>query len=203
MEISPESTTTLCSHCERDIPSSNIDLHYVHCSRNLQKCTICREMVPKKHSNEHYNEAHAPVECTLCNETVEREVWSSHKGEQCPQRMITCEYCEFPLPAVDLFKHQEICGNRTELCYRCNKYVRLRERDNHDIQFHGDSNDESNNTAESYRDGRGPVREEGAYRRQPRDSPNKRILFTIALSGIAVLVGSFFMQRRIDTQQEQ
>jgi len=47
------------------------------------------------------------------------------------------------------------------------------------------------------------VREEGAYRRQARDSPQKRILFTIALSGIAVLVGSFFLQRRSDTPQQQ
>lgn len=46
---------------EREVPTSNIDLHYAHCSRNLQKCTICGEMVPKKHADMHYTETHAPV----------------------------------------------------------------------------------------------------------------------------------------------
>lgn len=46
------------------------------------------------------------VACSLCSETVQREVLAHHKGENCPQRIVTCEYCEFPLPAVDLFKHQ-------------------------------------------------------------------------------------------------
>ncbi|MFS7974767.1 putative Zinc finger, RING/FYVE/PHD-type [Helianthus anomalus] len=54
-------TTNICSHCERAIPSSNIDLHYAHCSRNLEKCKICGDMVPRKHAEEHYESTHAPV----------------------------------------------------------------------------------------------------------------------------------------------
>ncbi|KAJ6814236.1 TRAF-type zinc finger domain-containing protein 1 [Iris pallida] len=198
MEIASELNTKLCSHCEKDIPTSNIDLHYAHCSRNLKKCALCGEMVPKKHEDEHYNETHAPVECSLCSDTVERELWALHKGENCPQRIITCEYCEFPLPAVDLFKHQEICGNRTELCQTCNKYVRLREMINHEIQFHGDSD----GTAESSRNVR-PEREERARGRPARagDSTQRKILLTIAVTGIAVLVGSVFLQRKVDSNQ--
>lgn len=48
------------------------------------------------------------VSCSLCSETMEREVLDVHKGENCPKRIVTCEYCEFPLPAIDLFKHQVI-----------------------------------------------------------------------------------------------
>jgi len=50
-----------CAHCQREIPSSNIDLHSVHCARNLQKCQHCGEMVPRKLMDEHYDENHAPV----------------------------------------------------------------------------------------------------------------------------------------------
>jgi hypothetical protein len=46
---------------QREIPSSNIDLHSVHCARNLQKCQHCGEMVPRKLMDEHYDENHAPV----------------------------------------------------------------------------------------------------------------------------------------------
>ncbi|GJN07842.1 hypothetical protein PR202_ga25709 [Eleusine coracana subsp. coracana] len=98
--------TSICVHCQREIPSSNIDLHSVHCARNLQKCQHCGEMVPRKLIDEHYDENHAPLNCSLCKETIERESWDLHKSEKCPQRMVACEYCEFELPAVDLYEHQ-------------------------------------------------------------------------------------------------
>lgn len=46
---------------DRDIPSRNIDLHFAHCSRNLERCKVCGDMVPKKHAEEHYLNTHAPV----------------------------------------------------------------------------------------------------------------------------------------------
>ncbi|KAJ0751594.1 hypothetical protein HanLR1_Chr05g0195081 [Helianthus annuus] len=51
---------------DRDIPISNIDLHYAHCSRNLEKCKICGDMVPIKHADEHYTSTHAPVCFIMC-----------------------------------------------------------------------------------------------------------------------------------------
>ncbi|KAM0944156.1 putative Zinc finger, RING/FYVE/PHD-type [Dioscorea sansibarensis] len=195
--ITSDLVKTTCAHCGREIPTSNIDLHYVHCSRNLQKCTICGDMVPTKLADEHYRESHAPIDCSLCGEAVEREAWTVHKGERCQQRMVTCEYCEFPLPAVDLFNHQDICGNRTEYCQLCNRYVRLREQIAHENQFHGNWN----GTAESSRDAQPIEREEDAYRRQPQNSPKRQILFTIAITGIAVLIGSIFLQQGKEPEQ--
>ncbi|KAJ0748743.1 putative Zinc finger, RING/FYVE/PHD-type [Helianthus annuus] len=65
------------------------------------------------------------------------EILGVHKGEKCPKRIVTCDYCEFPLPAIDLFEHQEVCGNRTELCHLCNRYIRLRERAAHEVACNG------------------------------------------------------------------
>lgn len=108
--------------------------------------------------------------CSLCSETMEREIIAIHKGENCPQRIVTCDFCEFPLPAIDLAEHQvkaisyfeirmlvqtrvhtlvlfecdifvfqlqEVCGNRTELCHLCNRYIRLHERYNHEATCGG------------------------------------------------------------------
>ncbi|KAK8642693.1 hypothetical protein V6N13_012030 [Hibiscus sabdariffa] len=111
MAIASDETTRICDHCDRAIPSSNIDLHYAHCSRNLEKCKVCGDMVPKKHAEEHFLNTHAPVTCSLCSETMEREILATHKGEICPQRIVTCQFCEFPLPAIDLAEHQEVWGN--------------------------------------------------------------------------------------------
>ncbi|KAL6317741.1 hypothetical protein AAG906_030495 [Vitis piasezkii] len=128
---------SICSRCDKAIPSTNIDLHYAHCSRNLERCKHCGDMVPKKHAEEHYLNTHAAVSCSLCSETMEREILAVHKGENCPQRIVTCEFCEFPLPAIDLSEHQEVCGNRTELCHLCRRYVRLRERNGHEAMCNG------------------------------------------------------------------
>lgn len=218
MAIASDSLTTICSHCERDIPTLNMQLHYAHCSRNLQKCSICGEIVPIKHADEHFKESHAPIDCSLCSETIEREYWSLHQGEKCPKRIVTCEFCEFPLPATDLLEHQEVCGNRTELCHICNKYIRLRELNRHEFYCHSNVIAESSvsrNEAVVERDDGARRRHpnssseeavhrrngsessgEGGRRRGASHSPNRRVVYTIAITGIAVLIGSFFLSRR-------
>ncbi|KAA8538200.1 hypothetical protein F0562_027808 [Nyssa sinensis] len=118
---------------------------------------------------------------------MERDILAVHKGENCPQRIVTCEYCEFPLPAIDLFEHQEVCGNRTEFCHLCSRYIRLREKDHHESRCNG----VPDNTAESSRDARAPEREPGDAQRRPppHDFSRSRLLFTIAITGFAVLLG--------------
>lgn len=197
MEAVSDQGTSICTHCDRAIPVANIDLHYAHCSRNLEKCKVCGDMVPRKNAEDHYLSTHAPVSCSLCSETMERDILDIHKGENCPQRIVTCEFCEFPLPAVDLAEHQEVCGNRTELCHLCNKYVRLRERFSHEARCNGIQD----TSVGSSRNVREPARDEDARRRRPPPPPQndfstRRLLFTIAITGIAVLLGSFFLQRK-------
>ncbi|CAH9053328.1 unnamed protein product [Cuscuta europaea] len=205
MDVPPDQATSICSHCDRAVPSSNLDLHFTHCSRNLGKCKICGDMVPKRHAEEHFLSVHAPVSCSLCNETIEREVIEVHKGESCPQRIVTCEYCEFPSPAVDLLNHQEMCGSRTELCHLCSRYIRLRERNAHESRCNGiavnDVAEFSRNTSEAESD-------HTNHNSIPRRPPNevlskKRLLFTIAITGIAVLLGSLIFQKKSEQSRSQ
>lgn len=195
MAMVSDESTSICNHCDRAISLSNFDLHCVHCSRNLEKCKFCGNMVPKKHAEEHYLSTHAPVACSLCSQTVERETLDVHTGENCPRRIVTCEYCEFPLPAIDLFEHQEVCGNRTEFCNLCRKYIRLQDRVVHETTCTGVPGD----IAQPSRGARPPERErERAPPRRPRGVIEPRhLLFTIAIAGIAVILGSFFVQRKV------
>lgn len=197
MAMVSEDPTNICGHCDRAIPSSNIDLHYAHCSRNLEKCKVCGDMVPRKHAEEHYLSTHAPVACSLCSETMERESLDVHKGENCPQRIVTCEYCEFPLPAIDLFEHQEVCGNRTEHCHRCSRYIRLRDRYVHETTCNGITD----STVSSSRDARAAAAESEPrpQRRAPAALPRRHLLFTIAITGIAFILGSFFFQKKSES----
>ncbi|KAL6493155.1 hypothetical protein OROGR_032914 [Orobanche gracilis] len=128
---------------------------------------------------------------------MDRDILDVHKGNNCPQRIVTCEFCEFPLPASDLLEHQEVCGNRTEICNLCNKYIRLQERHDHEIRCTGFGN----NNAESSRNARPPERAGAAPITQPWEFSPRRLMFTIAITGIAVLLGSIFFQRKPDHSQ--
>lgn len=75
-------------------------------------------------------------------------------------RIVTCEFCEFPLPAVDVAVHQEVCGNRV-----------------------------SNTRA-------GGGGGNGRRRRDGNGVSNRRLFFNVAVTGIAVLMGSLFFQRK-------
>ncbi|KAK9743468.1 hypothetical protein RND81_03G241400 [Saponaria officinalis] len=196
MAMVSEETCTICGHCNRPIPSANIDLHFVHCSRNLEKCKLCGEMVPTKHAEDHYLNIHAPVACSLCTETMERDILDMHKGERCPQRIITCEFCEFPLPAIDLVEHQEVCGNRTERCHRCSRYIRLRDNYVHETTCNG----VVEGIVGSSRDGRTAA--ERPARPERRAGPpflRRHLLFSIAITGIALILGSLIFQKKPDS----
>ncbi|XP_058744644.1 uncharacterized protein LOC131617355 [Vicia villosa] len=203
METVLDQATVICSHCDRAIPVANVDLHDAHCSRNLQKCKVCGDMIPKKNAEDHYLTTHAPVSCSLCSETMDRDIIKIHEGENCPKRIVTCDFCEFPLPAVDLAEHQEVCGNRTEMCHLCNKYVRLRERYIHEARCNGIVQDSAVGSSRNVREAE---RDEGVQQRRQRPRPQnefstKRLLFSIAITGIAVILGSFYLQRKADPSE--
>nr|GMD84999.1 XIAP-associated factor 1-like [Ipomoea batatas]GMD91327.1 XIAP-associated factor 1-like [Ipomoea batatas]GME09303.1 XIAP-associated factor 1-like [Ipomoea batatas] len=149
--VASDQATSICSHCDRAIPSSNLDLHFAHCSRNLEKCKTCGDMVPKKHAEEHFLTTHAP----------------------------------------------EVCGNRTELCHLCSRYIRLCERNAHESRCNGIAD----NVAESSRNTRAVEREPDIPRRHPNEFSKRRLLFTIAITGIAVLLGSLLFQRKAEHSQ--
>ncbi|KAL8153967.1 hypothetical protein V2J09_011727 [Rumex salicifolius] len=128
----------------------------------------------------------AMVACSLCSKVVEREILEVHREENCPRRMASCEYCEFPLPAAELLEHREVCGNRTEYCNLCKKYIRLCNRVLH--------------ATEHSRNARPLERE----RNQPPLPPpqgrcqslvEKRPLL-LATTGIAVILGSLFFSQK-------
>ncbi|KAL9229201.1 hypothetical protein vseg_004693 [Gypsophila vaccaria] len=188
-----EENFTICNHCKRPIPLTNIDLHFVHCSRNLEKCELCADMVPRKNADDHYANTHAPVACSLCNETMARDILDVHKAESCPQRIDSCEFCEFPLPAINLIEHQEVCGSRTERCHHCNKYIRLRDRHVHETMC----NDVADGSVNSSRDGRPAAeRRERPERRAAPPFLQRHLLFSFAITGVAFIIGSLIFQKK-------
>lgn len=201
----PSSSSSYCSHCEREVPASNFDLHFAHCKRNLERCNLCGEMVAKARADEHYQDVHAPAKCALCDATIDRELLISHQHDKCPQRLLACGFCDFPIAAVDLGAHTDHCGNRTEMCIPCGKYVRLREKTLHDLQYHDGSQDESGSSSRDYTPWRQSSTSEPPRgpRNQGRATSKQKLLVTFAITGIAIVIGTFVFQRRGPTQRQQ
>ncbi|KAM3297356.1 hypothetical protein ACQJBY_039302 [Aegilops geniculata] len=80
------------------------------------------------------------VNCPLCKETIQQEILDLHNSEQCTQRLLVCQYCEYQLPAIELHEHQAVCVLATVFCETCKKNIRYREWLGHEMQCY-DSND--------------------------------------------------------------
>ncbi|CAM6010118.1 unnamed protein product [Sphagnum balticum] len=190
-----------CSHCERDVPTANFNLHSLHCKRNLERCSVCGEMVARTCADEHFNELHALVPCSKCGAGIERELLYIHENEKCPQRMVACVYCDFPVSAADLHAHSDHCGSRTEMCIPCGKYVRLREKIAHDLQFHGEISGNEDSTRECIT-GPGSLAylevppQSAPSRTTPPSTSRHKLLFTFAITGFAIVIGTYVLQRR-------
>lgn len=53
-------------------------MHEVHCRRHLKLCEHCQEPVPRTEMEQHFNDVHAKVACTLCKVEVEKEQLDIH-----------------------------------------------------------------------------------------------------------------------------
>ncbi|KAJ7532083.1 hypothetical protein O6H91_14G071400 [Diphasiastrum complanatum] len=204
---SPSSSLTFCSHCEREVPATNFELHFAHCARNLERCSYCGDMIAKLRAEEHYNESHAQAACSLCGAKMERVMIMSHEHDKCPQRLLACVYCEFPVAAADLETHSNVCGSRTELCIPCGKYVRLRERIGHDLQYHSQNNE----TGTSSRDytllqsvpSVSDIPRRPDPHRRPASTASRQLLVTFVVTGVAILIGTVLFQRRAPSHEQQ
>lgn len=128
--------TSRCAHCDRDIPSVNYDLHSLHCQRNMDRCLKCGEMVAKTRTEEHLEEFHFLTPCTLCGVEMERRLVTEHEEMECPSRLVHCAYCDLDKMAEAMAEHADVCGNRTDWCEACGKWVKLNERIAHDLRLH-------------------------------------------------------------------
>jgi hypothetical protein len=50
----------------------------------------------------------------------------------CPKRMMKCGYCDIDIPRDELDEHHEYCGTRTEQCFKCQKYIMIKDQQRHE-----------------------------------------------------------------------
>ncbi|XP_018013302.1 mucin-12 isoform X2 [Hyalella azteca] len=126
--------TKFCANCKKEVASLNFTVHVVHCTRNVAQCTVCGEPVSRSQYQHHLQSQHGSLDCNKCGAKVEAVKIFTHQQDECPRRMLSCQYCELQVQASELQKHTDACGSRTERCKGCTKYVQLRH-----LQFHYNS----------------------------------------------------------------
>lgn len=117
----------LCLNCGASVPYSSFDLHEVHCSRFLYKCS-CDEIIHIHSKSLHIEQFHSPHTCPYCNQIF--EFWQK-PFHDCPIKLIQCETCELSLTQDQYNHHLSICLMRTVQCIDCKKFFKVTEINNH------------------------------------------------------------------------
>ena len=65
----------------------------------------------------------------------------SFQTNQCPARVLECQYCHLDCKAGELQQHEGYCGSRTEKCPDCSDFVMLKDWEAHQKMtlYHGES----------------------------------------------------------------
>lgn len=60
------------------------------------------------------------------------KISKNKKKETCKKRQAQCFYCNLSLDFNKLTEHMNFCGSRTEKCRKCNRYVQLKNKNQHE-----------------------------------------------------------------------
>ncbi|NXE80779.1 TRAD1 protein, partial [Cochlearius cochlearius] len=115
---------------KKDVPVANFIMHEIHCSRNIEVCRYCSELIPKSEMKSHVETEHVQVTCK-CRMKIEKRLFKDHEASACPLRPAVCRYCDIQLAFNNLQDHEIYCGARTERCGGCGRNVMLKDLKEH------------------------------------------------------------------------
>lgn len=157
----PEPPGTECQNCGASVSPDKLSLHQAYCFRHNKRCScgeVFQKEVPpthwKCHCGVHGNSPisqykhnqlfhNGPYKCT-CGDATEYasgiDLAVLHKGTVCPLKLHECRFCHLVVPQeaatfednyLNITHHENICGNKTTECYKCNKTIRTKDLANH------------------------------------------------------------------------
>jgi hypothetical protein len=90
--------------------------------------------VARKELQAYELEVHAKVQYPHCSKEFEKAALALH---QCPRIPKQCDLCELTVPGDLLAAHRDECGNRTEQCVKCKKFIPKKSKLHTDFLAHG------------------------------------------------------------------
>ena len=119
-----------CGACKNEIPIQNFRLHEATCLRHHYKCKECSEFVAISGKEDHDHLYHSMERCEKCG-TKYKPIDKEGHFSVCSNALLKCEFCESDSIRSKFKEHETACGARTEKCESCDRYVMLRNMDNH------------------------------------------------------------------------
>lgn len=119
-----------CSNCRKQIPKNSQATHEAFCRRNNIPCELCGHIMRISDKQAHFEETHKLIKCS-CGESMEIRLLAHHKQHDCGHRLKACQYCKLRKKIIDLPDHEAYCGSRTEKCAKCQKFVSVKDFQQH------------------------------------------------------------------------
>lgn len=113
----------ICDNCHQRIPKSSFVTHSLSCSRINWYCNSCGSVIQKSQQQTHIQEKHSKITCE-CGIEIEKIFLENHKKNDCPKRLVHCDYCSLQIAYIEKYQHQIRCGSQTEKCINCNRYIK-------------------------------------------------------------------------------
>lgn len=110
-----------CENCLKSILKINIDMHKMHCLKNICLCTICKKPIKRNEINEH-------THCSICNEVINPENKEVHNLLWHTKIKCICGNSFF---RKEFILHQKLfCNKRIIYCPYCNIFIEARDEVN-------------------------------------------------------------------------
>lgn len=92
-----------CS-CGRCLERQDLSFHYPFCLQHAQ-CQECQDYIVVDNFESHMSEHHDMRRCTLCRKFVLVQDVLTHLTQECPHRIISCDYCQASLEFRHMTTH--------------------------------------------------------------------------------------------------
>lgn len=148
------SESSYCDNCHQWISKKQFGMHSIQCARINVWCPQCSATVKRSEAathahcpqcnvamhrdelSKHVDLLHSSAKC-VCGALVPGEAMDAHKANDCPLRLLTCDYCQILLPSSEMPAHVEYEKAKSIPCELCGANVSRKRMNNHLAAEHG------------------------------------------------------------------
>ncbi|CAF3935530.1 unnamed protein product [Rotaria sp. Silwood1] len=123
--------TDKCPNCKQYVRRAIFAYHYENNCDNPDAPTTNNEtnqntQHPTQSNQVHESDGSALIPCEYCNQGISWGVYDNHTGQvNDAGRLISCSFCNNTFTSTkEMGDHLLLCGNKTDQCPNCKKFIR-------------------------------------------------------------------------------
>ncbi|CAF1419589.1 unnamed protein product [Adineta steineri] len=125
--------TIKCNNCHQNYDKTRRQEHQENCIYNPANIEENQHFLTYDNPNHNINQTNQfnnlddgniLIPCEYCYKGISWEHYKEHIENNTSKRFISCSFCDEKLPSSSLGEHLMMCGNKTDECPRCKKFIR-------------------------------------------------------------------------------